>query len=156
MENLPNDGRLMYKSIFAAALLLISTNCNAQSEAIDFFLAVQPANSIASEDPVGLDLANEAMYTMDTTPRTVIRKFETSAVSICTINGVKYHIADYSDTTRVVTALDGDLRGYQGVSVGGVKTAESIKVNWFNDHFTHTYVSGKITSYDNRQVIEHY
>ncbi len=80
--------------------------------------------------------------------------FETYAAGVVVLGGYLWHVADYYDGTRVVTALDGGMRGYQGVSVYGIQTAESVNVEWHKDYFVHRYPTGKIYSYPNRQIIE--
>jgi hypothetical protein len=70
--------------------------------------------------------------------------------------GYNFHTADYYDGTRVVTCLDGDLKGYQGVSVNGVLQTEGFGAEWHNGYFIHYYERGKITSYPKKQTIELY
>lgn len=84
------------------------------------------------------------------------KEFETYAVSILYNNGCKVHVADYYDGTKVLTFLDGELKGLQGVGVNGVQTAESNAVEWHSKYFVHYYTNGKIYTYSNKQVLELY
>ena len=79
---------------------------------------------------------------------------ETNMVSIQVLDGFYFHVADYYDGTRVVTCLDGGLRGYQGIAFNGKQIAECNNVKWFKKHFEHQYPNGKIYSYPNKQVIK--
>lgn len=83
-------------------------------------------------------------------------KFEAYSVAINTLNGFIFHVADYYDGTRVVTALDGNLRGYQVIAVNGVMVASSTGVEWNSDNFVHYYQNGKVISHFNRQTLELY
>lgn len=82
--------------------------------------------------------------------------YETYNVRIQTANGYNFHVADYSDGTRVVTCLDGEMRGLQGVAINGVVTSESYNVTWYSNYFTHRHTGGTVTSWVNRQVIQLY
>lgn len=82
--------------------------------------------------------------------------FETYAVLTLIIDGYSFHIADYYDGTRVVTCLNGPLMGLQTVSFNGTKLVESTNVHWYADYCIHYYQTGKIYSYNNRQIIEVY
>lgn len=129
----------------------------AQQDEMDFFLSCKVLSKykLAHEsEPCGKELISNNLQANGV--NVVIRRYETSQVATYLINGLKFHIADYSDTTRVVTALDGEKAGYQGVSVGGIKTAESTKVDWQKNYFIHNYASGRIFSYPDKQIIEHY
>lgn len=72
------------------------------------------------------------------------------------INGFKYHVADYYDGTRVVTCLNGPCNGLQTIYLRGFWVAESGDVTWHRRYFVHWHISGRITSYDYKQVIELY
>jgi hypothetical protein len=80
--------------------------------------------------------------------------FETYAVSLVMINGYTFHVADYTDGTRIVTALDGETRGLQAIGFNGIINGYSTIVEWHSNHFVHRYTDGKITSYSNKQVVE--
>jgi hypothetical protein len=80
--------------------------------------------------------------------------YETYNVSVINYGGYNFHVAIYPDSTRVITCLDGEMRGYQGVAINGAQIAESFDVQWYNDHFVHRYPNGKIYSYSNKQIAE--
>lgn len=82
------------------------------------------------------------------------QKFESHNVQQVLYYDGSYHIADYVDGTRVVTCLDGDHKGLQGISFNGVIKAESRDVKWKKGYFIHTYPGGTITSYPNKQISE--
>jgi hypothetical protein len=82
--------------------------------------------------------------------------FDTYFISYQVINGYTFHVADYLDGTRIVTCLDGYLRGLQGVSVNGIQVSESTDVIWYGNYFVHWYITGKVYSYTYKQVIELY
>jgi hypothetical protein len=67
-------------------------------------------------------------------------------------NGYNFHIADYNDGTRIITCLDGPMRGYQGIVFNGYQVAESFDVKWHSNYFVHQYPAGQVTSYSNRQI----
>lgn len=80
---------------------------------------------------------------------------ETSVVSTAVLNGYHFHVADHPDGTRVVTCLDGNMKGYQAMSFNGVVQAQSSNVHWHaHHHFVHKYPSGQVLSYPKKQVIE--
>lgn len=85
------------------------------------------------------------------------QKIETYAVVINIIDGYTFHIADYYGYyghSRVVTCLDGAMRGRQGISDNGILMVESTDVKWHKDYFEHTYPAGKVYTYTNKQVME--
>lgn len=85
------------------------------------------------------------------------QKAETYAVSITVINGFTFHVADYYGdwgNSRVVTALDGELRGRQEIADNGIIMAASTNVIWHKDFFEHTYPAGKVYTYQNKQVLK--
>lgn len=71
-------------------------------------------------------------------------------------NGFSFHIADHIDGMRVVTCLDGEMKGYQGYSYNGIQTNESTAVEWHKGYFVHFYQGGTITSYPNKQIVRLY
>lgn len=77
-------------------------------------------------------------------------------VGINIVGGYTFHVADYLDGTRVVTCLDGSMRGCQGVAKYGVQIAASDVVVWHSNYFVHYYQDGEITSFPSAQVIEIY
>lgn len=82
-------------------------------------------------------------------------KSETSAVSISVLNGYHFHVADHPDGTRVVTCLDGSMKGYQAMYFNGMVTAESSNVKWHaHHHFVHKYPAGQVLSYPKKQILE--
>lgn len=84
-------------------------------------------------------------------------QYETYAVSINVVSGYRFHIADYYGTygsSRVITALDGELRGRQEIADNGIVMAASTQVRWHKDYFVHTYPRGKVYTYLNKQVLE--
>lgn len=85
------------------------------------------------------------------------QKFETYSVVITNIDGYIFHVANYYGSygnSRVITCLNGEMRGLQGISDNGVQMAESTDVVWHNDYFVHRYPRGKVISYSNRQILE--
>lgn len=68
--------------------------------------------------------------------------------------GYNFHIADYPDGTRVVTCLDGDMKGVQGIAENGMQMGGSSNVQWHKGYFVHFYPAGTITSYPNMQVAD--
>lgn len=83
-------------------------------------------------------------------------RFETNCVQIVIREDLTLHIADYSDGTRIVTALDGPLEGLQVIGFNGKPMAESRNVQWHKGYFIHFYPGGKVTSYPNKQISELY
>ena len=65
-----------------------------------------------------------------------------------------FHIADYADGIRVVTCLDGNEKGLQGIGFNGVIQGESRDVKWKKGYFIHNYVGGRVISYPNKQIAE--
>lgn len=83
-------------------------------------------------------------------------RLETSAVAEIKLNGLKYHVADYPDGTRVITCLDGSLKGLQEVYFEGSRILMSIDVEWHSKYFEHKYPNGKVKSYPNKQIADIY
>lgn len=81
---------------------------------------------------------------------------ETYDVRIVLYQGYTFHVANHFDGSRVVTCLDGSLRGLQGIARNGVVKAESSNVVWLTNSFVHYYPGGQIRSYAARQVAEIY
>jgi hypothetical protein len=81
---------------------------------------------------------------------------ETSSVAVAKLNGITIHIADYPDGTRVLTCLEGSLKGLQEGYFNGVLVLSSRNVKWHSKYFVHTYPNGKITSYPKKQIAEIY
>lgn len=79
---------------------------------------------------------------------------ETYNVYHQTINGFSFHIADYTIGERVVTCLNGPLRGRQLIGVNGVIVSESYNAVWYSDYFFHRHTGGTVTSWSNRQVVQ--
>ncbi len=82
--------------------------------------------------------------------------FVAYVVEVCFSGGFSFHVADYSDGTRIVTCLDGPMLGHQGIAFNGVQIGGSTKVTWFANYFVHSYPTGKVVSYENKQIIEIY
>ena len=78
------------------------------------------------------------------------------SVSIVNSGGFLFHVADYRDGSRVVTCLDGGMRGYQSVYLNGRQVNSSSNVTWYQNYFVHYYQGGKIHSYVDRQITEIY
>lgn len=131
------------------------SNKSAQVELIDQLLIDQNVEAKVNEHSSSLNGFSPEFLTRQMKANKSLF-FETYAVSIWTIDGYSFHIADYYDGTRVVTCLDGELVGLQGIAVNGIKTAESRNVTWYNNYFVHRYPTGKINSYSNKQIIELY
>jgi hypothetical protein len=85
-------------------------------------------------------------------PRYTGQKFDASYVRIETNNGYKFHVADYSGGNRIVTCLNGEMMGYQGIAYNGVQFAESTIVEWHSKHFVHYYTDGEVISYPAKQT----
>lgn len=83
-------------------------------------------------------------------------RIETFYVKEVALGGYHFHVADYPDGTRIVTALDGASRGLQGIAFRGILQTESRNVQWQRNSFTHFYPGGRVVSYPNRQITEIY
>lgn len=84
-------------------------------------------------------------------------KFYSSSVFITVKGGFTFHVADYYGpygTSRIVTCLDGNMIGHQGISDNGILQIESTNVIWYKDYFVHFYPAGHVTSYANKQICE--
>lgn len=79
--------------------------------------------------------------------------FKAYAVAIQTLEGYTFHVADYRDGSRIVTCLDGEMVGYQGIALNGEQVNESKDVEWFSNYFVHTYPGGKVYSYPKKQTV---
>lgn len=66
------------------------------------------------------------------------------------------HIADYGDGTRIVTAINGDLQGYQIVGYNGRLLFDSWNIEVHNGYFIHYYPNAKVVTHDNKQQIKYY
>jgi hypothetical protein len=84
------------------------------------------------------------------------RFYETYRVSVINYGGFNFHVADYNDGARIVTCLDGGMRGYQAIAYNGSQVASSYDVQWYSNYFVHRYPDGKVYSYSNRQIAEVY
>ena len=84
------------------------------------------------------------------------KSFTTHNVRYENLDGYTFHIADYPDGSRAVTALNGEMRGYQGIALNGRQIAESWNMEVHNGYFIHYYDVAKITSYDTKQVCKYY
>ena len=80
--------------------------------------------------------------------------FESYSVEIKTLGGFSFHIADYPDGARVVTCLDGKMKGYQALYVNGIQIMDSWDVTWYSNYFIHKYVGGCVYSCAYKQVIQ--
>lgn len=83
-------------------------------------------------------------------------KAEAYLVSISTINGSSYHVADYFNGTRVVTCLNGYYMGLQAIGVNGIIIADSVAVEWHKNYFLHYYPEGQVISYPTKQFLKIY
>lgn len=84
------------------------------------------------------------------------KKVETYAVFITVVEGYTFHVADYYGPlghSRVVSCLDGDMKGEQIIVDNDVLTGSSSNVKWHKKYFSHKYANGKIYSYPNKQII---
>jgi hypothetical protein len=93
----------------------------------------------------------------DLQPMSSSKKMETYSIMIHNIEGYTFHIADYYGywgNSRVVTCLDGGLRGLQGISDNGILMVQSTDVKWHKNYFEHKYPAAKVYSYSNKQVFE--
>jgi len=84
------------------------------------------------------------------------QRFETYQVQKNYFEGVNYHNAYYADGTLIITTLDGQYKGLQGIWYNGNCLASSLSIQWTKDGFVHTYPAGRVTSYANRQISELY
>ena len=119
------------------------------------------AENETNEEIEGIVSPKSAMLQQDHSDNSVQKKatkysttYETRFVSVIVLDGYKIHVADYYDGTRVVSFLDGDMKGYQAGSVNGVFTGDSRNVEWHKNYFVHRYPRCKITSYPNKQIFE--
>lgn len=78
--------------------------------------------------------------------------FTTPYVRIEYLNGYKFHVADYAGGNRVVTCLDGEMKGCQAIGYNGVIFAKSDVVEWHKKYFVHHYIDGQIISYPTKQT----
>jgi hypothetical protein len=86
-------------------------------------------------------------------------KIHANSVSITVLNGYTFHVADYYGpygNSRIVTCLDGDMQGHQGIADNGILRIESTNFEWYKDYFVHYYPAGKVVSYANKQTAEFY
>lgn len=86
-----------------------------------------------------------------------VQKTHANSVVINVSNGYTFHVADYYGyygNSRVVTCLNGAMKGHQGIADNGIVLAESNDVTWHKGYFVHRYPNGKITSYPNSQTAE--
>lgn len=84
-------------------------------------------------------------------------KFEANSVVINALNGCTFHVADYYGDfghSRVVTCLEGELRGLQAIADNGVFAVESTNVEWFHGYFVHHYPHAIVYSYQNKQIFK--
>lgn len=84
-------------------------------------------------------------------------KMETHSVMVNNIDGYIFHVADYYGVwgnSRVVTCLNGDMRGLQGIADNGILMVESTDVKWHKNYFEHNYPAAKTYSYPNKQIFE--
>ena len=146
-------------------LCLIAFNLCAQEPQFEQILAIKnlsemPKNcsdfSWAQED-FSLEETRVSTFSLELTaqkPKNISLRYETQLVSILNYDGFNFHVADYFDGTRIVTCLDGDLKGLQGIAVNGVKVVECNNVEWYKTHFLHHYPTGVIYSYASKQIVE--
>jgi hypothetical protein len=77
----------------------------------------------------------------------------TTKADIWETKGYKFHKALYPDGTMIVTCLNGEMQGLQGVKAGEVYL-ESTTFEWTNEVITHYYPCGIVKSFPNAQSLE--
>lgn len=148
------------RTFFLFMMCLISLKAYTQEEEFNQLLSIK--NVISTDldfskddpsDPKNLE-STESIFSKIEASSSKSSKFVTYNVYLNVLNGYTFHVADYSDGTRVITALDGSMRGYQAIGFNGVQVTGSSNVTWHSDYFVHKYPNGKVTSYATRQVAE--
>lgn len=127
------------------------SNGNCIDEGLSFQLAKRGSQNL-SEDTTTPFQVNE-----QTRAPKKIQKHHANSVSINVLNGFTFHVADYYGyygTSRVVTCLDGEMKGNQAIGDNGIVQAESNDVTWHKGYFVHRYPYGKVTSFPNSQTLE--
>lgn len=141
---------------------------NAQERAIDKLITVRnldasqipdicSKNICPSEYPDEEGLSYQVLGEDNTSLHQKKIKVETYSVMINTIDGYTFHVADYYGQfghSRVITCLDGALRGLQGIADNGVLMVQSTDVKWHKNYFEHKYPAAKIYSYSYKQIFE--
>lgn len=85
------------------------------------------------------------------------KKMVANSVSITVLDGFTFHIADYYGHyghSRIITCLDGNMRGYQEIADNGVSGIGSSEVKWHKGYFVHNYPNAKIYSYPDKQIFK--
>lgn len=154
-------------------LCLITINAYAQQNEIEQLLSVQNINvseisdictvraathGDSLDEGLSLRLTKIQNLSEDTARGTKkVQKIHADLVSINSLNGYTFHVADYYGNfgnSRVVTCLDGDMKGYQGVADNGILQIESNDVKWHKGYFVHKYPNAKVISYPKSQTLE--
>ena len=141
-------------------LLLSVKNCDISSIQDISQLEIQTDNESASKCHLNELCEGRSVFdrSFDLAKKNPMLRVEAYSVAVNVLYGYTFHVADYYDGTRVVTCLDGDMKGYQGIGVNGIKQAESTNVEWHKKYFVHYYVEDdmdfKIISYPTSQVAE--
>lgn len=141
------------KKLLLLAIGLFATAFGADQE-VEFKQLLSQKNEKATAEvkkPLGASLEEKSQTKC---LKAVI--IETYFVTHVQLGGYEFHIADYKDGTKIVTCLDGSLRGTQGISYRGQLQIESRNVSWFGNYFVHYYPGGTVTSFADRQISELY
>ncbi|CAB4164229.1 hypothetical protein UFOVP816_7 [uncultured Caudovirales phage] len=97
------------------------------------------AESVTSEDIITSDVSYSEEYS-------AYNAYET------TLGGYRFHIAQYDNGQVIVTALDGQMKGFQSIGLNGVQIGWSTIVEYHSKYFVHTYSTCKVFTYKNKQV----
>ena len=84
------------------------------------------------------------------------KRYETIAIQMVVESGYTFHIAHYSNETKVISCLNGPLGGVQEIYHNGVYQGGTENVQWYAGYFVHFYKRGRIISYPNKQILEIY
>lgn len=143
----------MNKLIFSL-LCLVSFNLYGYDQAM-LLESVSLDTEIQGDSDAG-DLSSR-LYSEVTAKSAKSIKYYANVVNTVVNGGYTFHVADYYGAyghSRIVTCLDGGMKGEQGIADNGVLVITSNKVKWHKGYFVHTYPAGKVTSYPNAQTCE--
>lgn len=145
----------MYKLIFSL-LCIVSFNLHGLDQSALLENVALNADTELQNDNINGDLALR-LSSQVTAKGAKSVKYYANTVNIIVNGGFTFHVGDYYGSyghSRIVTCLDGDMVGYQGISDNGVVVISSNAVKWHKGYFVHTYPGGKVTSYPNKQICE--
>ncbi|MDB2613682.1 hypothetical protein N9Y92_00810, partial [Chlamydiales bacterium] len=145
--------------------LCVISNINAQELEIKQLSVVQNLSALEGEEvgdsSICVEMLEEGSPSIQSHNRStkfmsLSTKVETTYVQVVRSNGYTFHVADYYDGTRVISCLDGSLKGLQEMYFNGVLQAWTNAVLWSNGYFIHYYQHGEVISYPNKQIVKIY